>query len=73
MTTERWQYLRFVLVLVILFLCGCGPPPNNTEGKAVAGVGDGRVYEVSLPDGTRCVVWDGYYAGSIDCDFEGNR
>ena len=77
--------IRLVSVVVLtLLLTGCDfpkePEPkflerlNESEIKAVGGrIGtDGRVIEIRLEDGTRCVVFLHLEAGGIDCDWIGN-
>lgn len=41
------------------------PTPDNVNG--------GAIEMVTLDDGTRCVVWDGFKAGGISCDWRGGN
>lgn len=50
------------LFLIGLMVVGCTPSPS-TEGGTM-----GHYEEINV-NGTRCIVWDGYKAGGIDCDF----
>jgi len=56
-------FLSMVATAFLLSSCGSDVP---------AGPGGTNVVEVDLPDGTvtACVIWDGYKAGGIDCNFK---
>lgn len=73
------SFLVWALVvgLVVCGLASCsrhaetveaGPPDPATCTDA----GDG-LYDCRLKDGTRCVVYAGYKAGGLDCDFKRER
>lgn len=55
--------LLFAATLAVLAGCGEGPQGGDTEVTQVD-VGDRAV---------TCVVWDGYNAGGIDCDWANAR
>jgi hypothetical protein len=60
--------LLFVPALVLLVGCsneGYTPTQRNVQG--------GNIELVTLEDGTRCAVFDGFKAGGLSCDWEGNR
>ncbi len=58
-------------VAALLALAGCADPEPTTEG------GTGGSWEVITVevDGRKvpCVVWDGYRAGGITCDWQAQR
>lgn len=53
----------------LLSLIGCSPSGPPTANR----VQGGSIVEVQLQDGTRCAVFDGFKAGGLSCDWEGNR
>lgn len=76
MLCTRMILSAVLLTCLMLFFLGCGvevsvetdtskqgntPTPSNVQG--------GVIETVILEDGTRCVVWDGYHAGGISCDW----
>ena len=61
--------MRYLTLIIILFLCGC-----ESKGANNIPVGDGGVVkEVSLSDGTKCAVYSGIYGGGITCNWRGEN
>lgn len=67
------KIFRLVLYLLVVgFGMGCGKirpyPGEIPPGYKMAG--DNSIIEISLSDGTRCVVVDGYQSSAISCDWK---
>ena len=60
---------KIFLILIPLFVAACSPAGPPTANR----VQGGSIVEVKLQDGTRCAVFDGFKAGGLSCDWEGNR
>ena len=63
---NRRNFLKLLSVCLLSFTaiaCGPIPPPsaNNVQG--------GNIVMVTLEDGTRCAVFDGFKAGGLSCDW----
>lgn len=56
-------------------LTACGAPSANdvptadAPAQKPAAVSEGELYDVTLPSGLRCVVYDSFHAGAASCDF----
>lgn len=67
--TQKWWFWAIIIVAFVLgfALTGCGAPASTKVG------GTEGTYEVIWVDinNTKvpCVVWDGYKAGGISCDW----
>lgn len=64
------------LIALGLIMVACGgegqPPSATTEPEPdwpAVHSGAGRAELVTFPDGTRCVIFQRYEMGGIDCDF----
>ena len=58
--------------LIIILACsvtiaGCNESNGNAQKPKHTDVRG--VYEITLKDGTRCALFDGYKAGGISCDW----
>lgn len=76
-TRTRTRTLAALSAAVLaLTLTGCGETAPDEPGQAPVVVGDGMyVKTVDLPDGREvtCVVYAGYKAGGLSCDWDGAR
>jgi len=64
---------RLMLALLAVLAVGCSPQADTIDAAEPApatctDAGDG-LYDCRLKDGLRCVVFAGYKAGGIACDF----
>lgn len=69
--------MRLIAIALLLAMTGCELPerPQYIEpvGAPVGVLGtDGSVREIDF-NGTRCIVYDGFRAGGISCDFNTPR
>lgn len=78
---RRFVIALVALVLITIVLTSCGTEPvegndhtpvdiSKIEKVAIPGDDDIQVYDVSLRDGTRCVITDGYQSGGVSCNFD---
>jgi hypothetical protein len=63
---KRRNFLKLFGICLLSFTAiACKPQPpsaNNVQG--------GNIVMVTLEDGTRCAVFDGYKAGGLSCDWK---
>lgn len=59
-------WLGLIVILAAAVTCG-----GCMAGEAVDS--SGQVRELKLEDGTRCVLFAGYYKGGITCDWGSSR
>ena len=57
-------YVTFALLIFIVLLASSCTPP----GSEISGETPGKVNFITV-NGVDCVVWTGYEAGSISCDW----
>lgn len=61
---------RYYILFIITFLLGC-TPKIPTSPVSEDNMVYGRMEEVILKDGTRCITWKDGYAGGLSCDWDG--
>ncbi len=59
--------MKYLSIFSLLFLIGCNDYANYGYQR-IGGSDD--LKEVSLPSGTRCVVYNGIQKGGISCNWE---
>ena len=59
--------LPVYLPMAMLLISACSSPPGSMEVGSYAGQ---HVQEVTLSDGTRCAVYQGFGQGGISCGWK---
>jgi hypothetical protein len=64
MLHKEGELMKILIVALVLTLAGCGNTNVGTSSLVEEKIrlSDGRVII--------CVIWDGYYAGNVTCDWD---
>jgi len=61
-----------IILAIALVVSGCAREPAETEEGGVRVFGSGAdmtLYNVTMPDGRKCVAGVGIYKGAVSCDW----